>query len=298
MSAPNRAASSDLGSRVVVAALGIPVVLGALYLGGWALGVMAAAAAAVAALEFYRLSEARGQRPFAAAGAAASGAVVLLAVGTPSPAAFGGAFLGVLLALALATLGGAVWLRWPGGDPLAAWSVTLTGVVYTGATFAFVPLLRGLAPAAGAPVGERLAGMGFVLLPLLATWAGDSAAYFAGRAWGRTRLAPAVSPGKTVAGAVAGLVGSTVAAAVVAAGLLGPVGTPGLGVAAAAGLGLVVGAAGQVGDLAESMLKREAGVKDSGRILAGHGGMLDRVDSLLFAFPATWGLLYLLGVLA
>jgi phosphatidate cytidylyltransferase len=166
-------------------------------------------------------------------------------------------------------------------------------VVYTGATLAFVPLLRALAE--GTP--GAIAATGFVLLPLLTTWAGDTTAYFAGRAWGRARLAPAVSPGKTVVGAVAGLAGSTGAAMALSAALLGSLPGTGVGLLTSAWIGLLLGAAGQLGDLTESMLKREAGVKDSGTLLAGHGGMLDRIDSLLFAIPTTWGLLFLAGVL-
>jgi phosphatidate cytidylyltransferase len=114
---------------------------------------------------------------------------------------------------------------------------------------------------------------------------------------GRIKLAPHASPGKTVEGGVAGLVG-----AVAAAGLLawwGPSGFEGAGLSVpmALAIGLVLGAGAQAGDLAESVLKREAGVKDSGSILPGHGGALDRLDALLFAFPLAWLLLHLPGVL-
>lgn len=281
-----------------VAVVGIPVVLGALYLGGWVLGVLVAAVAAAAAAEFYGLAEAKGVRPFAALGTASSGALVLLATAGPSAAALGAAALGVLLGVALLSLGGAVWLRWPAGEPLAAVSVTVAGVVYTGVTLAFVPVLRGLPDTAAAPAGgSPLYSMGFVLLPLLTTWAGDTAAYFAGRAWGRAPLAPAASPGKTVVGAVAGLAGSTLAAVALSLWLFGRVPAFALDVWTAAWLGLVLGAVAQVGDLAESVLKRDAGVKNSGSLLPGHGGVLDRTDSLLFSIPVSWGLLRLAGVI-
>jgi phosphatidate cytidylyltransferase len=290
-------ATSELSKRVAVAAVGIPLVLGALYVGGWALGALVSTAAAIAAWELYRIAEARGIRPFSALGAAAAGALVLLATARPTPDGLGPLFIGVTVAVTLLSLGGAVWLRWPGGDPLAAVSVTVAGVLYTGGTLAFVPLLRALPGAApGAPPGP-VAAMGFVFLPLLTTWAGDTSAYFAGRAFGRAKLAPAVSPGKTIVGSVAGLVGSTLVAVLLSALLLGQLQAVGLGVFTAAWIGLLLGAAGQVGDLAESMLKRAAGVKDSGKLLPGHGGMLDRVDSLLFSVPAAWGLLALAGVI-
>jgi phosphatidate cytidylyltransferase len=135
--------------------------------------------------------------------------------------------------------------------------------------------------------------MGFVLLPLLTTWAGDSAGYFFGSAWGRAKLAPHVSPGKTWVGAVAGLGGSALAAVVLTTWMVGGRPALELDVPTAAAIGLLLGAVGQLGDLVESMLKREAGVKDSGSLLPGHGGVLDRVDSLLFSIPAAWGLLVL-----
>src|SRR5690606_7668727 len=133
-----------------------------------------------------------------------------------------------------------------------------------------------------------------VLLPLLTTWAGDSAAYFAGRAWGRAKLAPTASPGKTVVGALAGLGGSVLAGVMVSVVLLADLPVHSVPPLAAGIIGLLLGMAAQVGDLVESVLKREAGVKDSGTLLPGHGGVLDRVDSLLFAFPVGWALLTLL----
>jgi phosphatidate cytidylyltransferase len=284
---------SELAKRWAVAAVGIPVVVGALYLGGWALGALVAASAAVAAREFYRLAEARGVRPFTSLGVTAAGALVLLATALPSPADLGPVFLAVMLVVTMLSLGGAVWLRWPGGEPIAAVSITVAGVVYTGATLAFVPLLRALAGETDKP----LAAMAFVLLPLLTTWIGDTAAYFAGRAWGRSKLAPSVSPGKTVVGAVAGLLGSTAIAVALSVLVLAEQPVVRVGPLSAAWIGFLLGAAGQLGDLVESMLKREAGVKDSGRLLPGHGGMLDRVDSLLFSVPTAWGLLVLVGAI-
>jgi phosphatidate cytidylyltransferase len=277
-------AGGELGRRVAVAAVGIPAVLAALWFGGWALGALIAVCAFIATTELYELAAAQGVRPFAMTGAAASGAIVLLATVFSTPGEAAAPVLAVLVAVALVALGGSVWLRWPGGEPLASVAITLLGPVYVGCTLAFAIFLRSL-PA-----------IGFVLLPLVAVWVGDSAAYFAGRAWGKTKLFPHASPGKTVVGGVAGLIGSAVAGTVVAALALERV--PGVGVSAFAGtlIGAIIGVAAPIGDVAESVLKREAGVKDSGRILPGHGGMLDRVDSLLFAFPIAYGVLVLLGV--
>lgn len=275
------------------------MVLALVYAGGWALGALMAVVAALAAIEFYNIAEARGIKPFTGLGATASAALVALAVWRPDPHQWGLLALVVLLAVALASLGACIWLRWPGGEPLGATAVTLTGVAYTGATLSFVPILRWLPTAAlpGVEGGSRWLATGFVLLPVLTTWAGDAAAYFAGRAWGRARLAPAASPGKTVVGAVAGLIGSLLVAVALSLVSLNGVRFFPVGVVIAAWIGLLLGAVGQVGDLAESVLKREANVKDSGKLLPGHGGVLDRMDSLFFAVPATWVLLLAAGVI-
>jgi len=126
------------------------------------------------------------------------------------------------------------------------------------------------------PQGPRM-----VLLVLVLLWVGDSLAYFTGRAIGRHKLAPELSPGKTWEGAAANLLGSVLVGIVAAQWIT----LPRAHLALMAGLANV---AGQLGDLTESAYKRSAGVKDSGTLLPGHGGMLDRVDSLIFATPVVW----------
>ncbi len=281
---------------MAVAIVGIPVVLGALYLGGWTLGVLMALVAGVATAEFYALGRARGARPFALVGVTASMGLVLLAAWAPAVVELAPAAFVLVIALALGLPALSVWSRWPGGTPAQDSAVTLLGVLYVGGALAFVPILRALPTALIPELGSRWWAGAFVLLPLLATWAGDSAAYFVGRAVGRHKLAPLASPGKTVEGALAGLAGAALAGAALVGWSGANLEALNLGPVAGAWMGLVVGAAAQVGDLAESVLKREAGVKDSGRLLPGHGGMLDRVDSLLFAFPVTWTLLAAMGM--
>ena len=135
--------------------------------------------------------------------------------------------------------------------------------------------------------GESTArGLGWFLTALLITWLSDTAAYLVGKSVGRTKLIPAVSPNKTVEGAAGGLLaaGITAALCVFAFGLdVHPL--------TAFVLGILLGGIGMIGDLAESMLKRRAGVKDSGTLIPGHGGMLDRIDALIFVIVATWALL-------
>jgi phosphatidate cytidylyltransferase len=126
-------------------------------------------------------------------------------------------------------------------------------------------------------------GMLWTLTAILTTWANDTAAFFAGRAWGKTQLAKVLSPKKTWEGAAGGLIAAmaTVILCVLIARL--PLALP---LAALAGLAL--GALAQLGDLAESLLKRQTGVKDAGALIPGHGGVLDRIDSLLFTLPAVY----------
>ncbi len=139
--------------------------------------------------------------------------------------------------------------------------------LYVGALYPYLALLR-----------NRTGGVALLLILLLVVMAGDSGAYFVGRVVGRRRLMPAVSPGKTVEGAVADVVFSVVAACVLNAAL-----RSGWSIGTTAGFGGLISIAAQGGDLAESALKRLAGVKDSGWLFPGHGGMLDRADSLVFA---------------
>lgn len=290
-------ASGELVRRVIVSIIGIPVVLLCLWRGGWALGVFLAVAAALGAREYYALARGRGERPFAVLGAAGAAALTILATANPSVGAFGVRAFLLVVGASVVLLGASVWLRWPGGNPMVAVTSTLGGMLYVGAALAFVPLLRALPLQGGVdPALGAWQASAFVILPLATTWVGDSAAYFVGRAVGRTKLAPLASPGKTVEGGLAGLAGSVLAAGAVA--WWGPAHWEVLTVpvATAMWMGAVLGASAQVGDLAESVLKREAGVKDSGSLLPGHGGILDRVDALLFAFPVTWALLVGAGI--
>jgi phosphatidate cytidylyltransferase len=148
----------------------------------------------------------------------------------------------------------------------------LLGALYVGGLLAFIPLVRRLDQ-----------GVGWIFVLLASSWLGDTGAYFAGRAFGRHKLAPRLSPKKTWEGAIGGFFASSAGA--VLFGLLFGLDTPWIVVAA---LGGVLDVFGVLGDLAESMLKRAFGVKDSGGILPGHGGILDRVDSVLFAAPVLY----------
>jgi len=167
-------------------------------------------------------------------------------------------------------------------DAIGAVSVTLFGAVYVGLLFAHFVLVRELL--SGAPGSPAWAGAVLLGMPLVLTWTNDTAAYAVGRRWGRRRLAPSVSPGKSLEGAVGALF-ATVAVAVPAA-LLVQRWLPGMDAVDGVALGVLVGVAAPCGDLVESSFKRDAGVKDSSRLIPGHGGVLDRFDSLLLSVPA------------
>jgi phosphatidate cytidylyltransferase len=134
-----------------------------------------------------------------------------------------------------------------------------------------------------------------VFFPLVVTWVGDTAAMFGGRVIGGRKLAPTISPGKTRAGAVAGILGALLVAPVFSSWIFPRVGVT-ASLAAALMIAAVLAVVGQVGDLVESLFKREAGVKDSSALIPGHGGVLDRLDSLYFVVPVTAALYRALGV--
>jgi phosphatidate cytidylyltransferase len=272
----------ETGTRVAVAAAGIPLAVGAVYLGGWALGLLLAGVAALAARELYSMAELKGARPLVWPGAAGAAGFVLVALlfgdSSPQPAGVGVYAAAFTLLVAAA----AIWTRGVEGQPLLSTAVTVFGAVYTGGLLSYGVLLRHL-PAVTGP----LHGTVLLFAPVLLTWSSDTFAYFVGRAFGRHKLIPKVSPGKTVEGAVGAVVG-TIVVAVAYAQLLQQFPGLSMGVPMAALFGLVISVAAQVGDLAESLLKRDAGVKDSGRLLPGHGGALDRFDSLLFTLPIAY----------
>jgi phosphatidate cytidylyltransferase len=178
------------------------------------------------------------------------------------------------LAVAFWLLVAPFWLkyRWP----LRAWNAALTGSIV-------------LLPSALVFASLRYLGPMAVLMAAAPVWVADIAAYFSGRAFGRKKLAPDISPGKTWAGALGAAIGVTIYCALVFVDREGASGHGSYSVAAAAlAMSFLLTVSSIVGDLFESLLKRLAGVKDSGRLLPGHGGILDRIDSLTSTLPLVW----------
>jgi phosphatidate cytidylyltransferase len=255
---------SNTASRIVVAAIGLPVVLGAAYLGGWWLFALVGAVALLALHEYWLL--ARSLRPLAPAGYVG---VALGLVGAEI-AGVDWLFGGLLVTLALA-----FFLKAMADTRQAATvaiSGTVLGTVWVGAGLGCLIALRGV------PAHGRLA----LITVLLAVWAGDTLAYIGGRLVGRHKMAPTTSPRKTWEGFVVGTA-ATIFVAFIALYKQHFISTP-----HAIVLGVVVAVAAPLGDLFESLLKRDMDVKDTGTLLGGHGGVLDRADALLFAGPAAY----------
>ncbi len=259
-----------LRKRVLTAAVLLPVLIASILVSGrcprgWPFLLVSGAAAGLCAAEWSRMFSG-GPRDLAA-GILLTATVFLAASQLPWPLALPAVLVCVLLAVFHALAGAAV-----AADKARTAGMLGLGAVYVGGLLAMYPRTLSL------PGGEH-----WVLLGILSVSAGDTMAYFSGRALGRTKLAPAISPNKTVEGAIGGLVGSMACAALYAHGFL-----PAVPAWYAAAAGGAAGVFGQGGDLFESMLKRAAGVKDSGTLLPGHGGMLDRADGILAAGPVLY----------
>ncbi len=260
---------ANLARRVATALVALPALVAVLLLGPpWLAVAVVVLALAVGLFEYFGLMRARGVVPMRTVGVLVASALFLDVV-TPGwlPVPF--LPLGALLLLTYTLSRGADL------ESVGAAASTLLGAVYLGALGGTIAGLRLAAPVAEG--GVRL----LLLLGILV--AADSVAFFVGNAIGRRRLLPGVSPGKSVEGALGGLAGGVAGAFAVR-----ELGLPDLPAWHAAGLGLAVAAMGIVGDLDESLLKRWAGVKDSGTLFPGHGGMLDRLDSLLFGAPVLY----------
>jgi len=267
----------------------VPLLLLVVWAGGIWVTVVATGFALLALRELYQLFTHTGYRPRRVGYVCVT--LLLLAAAT-------GPRFGIDLGLALlitifVTLITELVRREREGS-LLAWALTLSGSLYVGWTFAHFILLRNVsAPLVAGPLGGlRLdSGAAWIVTALLITFASDTTAYFVGRAWGRHHMTSYISPKKTWEGAAGALGGSM---------LMGVLLVPLLGLPIPSWVAALLGAAGsiagQAGDLAESLLKRQVGIKDSGHIIPGHGGILDRADSLLFTVPALYYLVRWLTV--
>lgn len=283
----------EMPRRVAVAAVAIPLAVGMVYLGGWVLVVGLALLGVFGTREFFALTARGGVQAFAFPGYAAAvlfpvTAYLLLQAGGGLDPIW--ALMGGMIWL-IATMTYAVGFCSPAGQPALSLGATFFGPCYTAGLLAFVLLVRH-----GVEGAPPLVGTVLVFLPLVTTWLCDTFAMTGGSLFGGPKLAPTISPRKTWSGALSGLVGAGIMAVAYGLLLLSEVGIE-LRIWQLLVIGLVVGVLGQIGDLAESLLKRSAGVKDSGTFFPGHGGVLDRLDSLYWVIPMSAMCFYAFGVL-
>ena len=271
--------------RAISAAVLVPVLLVILTFGGTVLAIAVVAVTAIAALEVFRLLKAAGYLPFGALGTALALVVVLDAA---FPQVLEGSGL-LLVAVGIVLVGVASFTKADPHDGLQAWIATIFGALYV-SLLAFIIRLGQSAPDVppDAPLSAMGGERGWVLLLILAVWSYDTGAYLVGKNLGRTRFLTHISPSKTVEGVVGGVIATTAVVAAILWGL-------GQDAIHALALGPLTALAAQAGDLAESVIKRAANSKDSGTLIPGHGGMLDRVDSFIFAAPVVT--LYVLAFL-
>ncbi|MCD6335969.1 MAG: phosphatidate cytidylyltransferase [Candidatus Latescibacteria bacterium] len=271
---------SNLWKRILVGVVAIPLILFVSAKGGLLFLLFVDGVIVLGALELFGLERAKGLQPNRVLG-------VLGALGLSSAFFFGKSdavvpvLIGIVIVLLTVELG-----RKEAGSAISNVGGTLLGVWYLGIAGGALLLIREGAGRFSYSESGRVVMLLFMML-----WAMDTAAYFVGRPFGRHRLFPRVSPKKSVEGAIGGFVGSLFVAVVSAHTF-----TAFLSMGHNIALGTIVGIGGQVGDLTESLLKRDAGVKDSSALLPGHGGILDRFDSLFFAGPLAYLYLKLVGM--
>lgn len=260
---------SNLAQRVITALIGAPLVVGVTYLGGWYFGGLILLVGLLAQWEVYRLTEAGGVAPQKGLGLFVGACLIVRAL---VPEAVPVAVVALVLML-IAEL----YRRQQ--NPVANVTATVFGAFYPALLVGYIVDLR--IRGGEAAMGQEGAFL-LTVVVIVAIWASDTFAYFAGRAFGKHPLFPRISPKKTIEGSIGGIVGSVLLLVAFKLALV-----PALPLiwADVAFIGIVCGGVGQLGDLVESMFKRSVGVKDSGTYLPGHGGMLDRIDAMIIAVP-------------
>ncbi|MFC2036590.1 phosphatidate cytidylyltransferase [Chloroflexota bacterium] len=260
-----------LRTRALSAAVLIPLVALVTYAGGW---ILAGAVLVVAARSIYELFTLMGEAGYRPSLPASILAMVALVVAARFPELHLVGFV-----LAVSVMGTLVWqlLRPAEGKPTQSWALTLSGALWLGWLISHFVLLRDLSPAFGLGLGTR-----WLVLMFLVTWCNDSVAYFVGKAAGRHPCCPYLSPKKTWEGTIGGWFGGVAATMLLGYWLVDLPWGHGLA------LGVLVASIAPFGDLAKSMVKRQMSVKDFSALIPGHGGMFDRVDSLLFVAPVMY----------
>jgi len=278
-----------LAQRLLTAAVGIPIVLGVIYVGGWLFTIVLAVILAIAAIEFVHMAQQESTplwQPSLAAIVAAAG-VAGVAIASDHPYRYWNLPVALIVGIGTAFLL-VIALR-KVDTALSEWMAIVAALLYIGFLGAYFVALRELSEPLDIPLGflpqsPDLGGEGhWVFWAVLSTWGTDTCAYAAGKLLGRHKMAPSISPGKTWEGTIGALVGGLVVVVALNWALELPVST-----GEAVLLGAMLPAVAVLADLGESVLKRSAGVKDTSELVPGHGGFLDRLDSLLFTVPLVY----------
>jgi phosphatidate cytidylyltransferase len=285
--------SKNLVQRIIVAVIAIPAVVGIIWVGGWLLAATLAILGVLGAREIYDFARRQGIEPLDRTGWLAAAGIPLLAYwakGSELHWAEPALYLGALWLMVVLVI--AMLRRGPTGRPLTTVAITLFGCLYASGLLAFLIAIRH----GDRATGRQAASVLLTLFPLVITWICDTAAMAVGSGVGGPKLAPVLSPKKTYAGAVGGTLGGVITALAAGKFVLNRYGWN-FSTGQLLLFGVTVSIVGQIGDVAESLFKREAGLKDSSTLIPGHGGVLDRLDSLYFVIPASAGLYRMFGAI-
>lgn len=257
--------------RLLTALVAVPVIFACTYFGGLWFFALVAVIAVISINEFYNLMKKKGFSPYYTLGNIFSLGIIVFVHNTINHPNWEPASAAILTAAVICCFLAGIFIK-RSAHATANISITLLGVLYIGWLFGYLVLLRAL----------TLHGE-FLFLLMFAIWTADTLAYFVGKSFGRRQLSPYISPKKTIEGAVAGLAGAVMAAVIFGAAYEQALYPANL--AHYIIIGIFVGIVAQLSDLSESLVKRDAGAKDSSNIVPGHGGVLDRMDSFIFTAP-------------
>jgi phosphatidate cytidylyltransferase len=252
--------------RILTIIVAVPIIVACTYFGGWGFFILVTALAMFCLNEFYFLMNRKGYSPSYLVGGIVTVFFTWFTTYTLKHPHWEPYATGILTTAIIITFSAGIFLK-KAQDSTVNASITLLGILYIGWMFSYLILIRELTPHGA-----------YLFFLIIAIWACDTTAYLVGTFLGRIKLSPYISPHKTVEGAVSGLIVSVIAAAVFSKLI-------NMGMIHGIILGIVIGIVGQMSDLVESLIKRDAGVKDSSNMIPGHGGFLDRMDSFILAAP-------------
>ena len=274
---------NELAKRTLFALVGAPLTIALIYFGGWILATALGVIAALGAWELCRMTRSAGNQPLDTVAIVIAACVPLMVHAT-----YLGVFrvtITVAVMIFLAIAAGVIWARGTAGKPLVSLGLTIIAIIYPALVTYMYPIRY------HDYVVDPRAGTALLMLPIALTWATDTGAYFFGRTFGTHKLIPSVSPGKTLEVALGGVIIALAFAWLYVLFVLRPLAQLSMLPLGLTAFAIIISVVAQTGDLAESLFKRDAGVKDSSRLLPGHGGILDRFDSLLFVLPVAYVLL-------